>query len=108
MNKIQIAVEKLPENTPTEVDVEKFYGALHHNGREVGFVTREKFDHDEFSLRATNAFTNGNGWDYYDNKSLSDLINDLIGNKWSVYEFDSFVELMTWVLKNDSKSQHLE
>lgn len=105
MKKIKNAVNILPDDSPSVVSNYKFYGALDTFGEQIGFITREKFGCKNFVFRSPRVFTNGNGWTYFDESdNLADAINKIVANGWDVYEFDTFAELMTWVLKNDPNS----
>lgn len=82
----------------------KYYGVTFglDNRAERGFITRTQWHHmsGEYCVRTSDDFTNGNGWTQCNNVSLTGCINTVLvsyGNS-KVYEFDSFKELMVWIL----------
>jgi hypothetical protein len=81
-----------------EVQNEKFYGVLPGGDSSMrGFITRERFDEGNYTIRAINCLTNGNGWQSWSRTSLRTMIEALLAANKSVYEFDTFQELMEWV-----------
>lgn len=107
MNKITKAVNELPPQYPvTKVSVDKFYGATKYD--QFGFITRENYNRGNYGLRCTNLLTNGNGWDYHNSPELSKTINLAISSGWTVYEFNTFHELMSWILNNEKNSETVD
>ena len=79
-----------------DVDNEKYYGIL--NYKEKGFITRRRYDDDKYIILSVDFLTNGNGWDYYTNDSISKVIGDFIWDgRGKVYEFDTSKELFQWL-----------
>jgi hypothetical protein len=79
------------------VSVDKFYGTKIDSF--VGFITRYKYQEREYTIRVASSFTKGNGYDQFDHKNLDQTIANIIIQGHPVYEFDTFCELMEWVIK---------
>lgn len=82
------------------VDINKFYGVKH--GYHRGFLTRTDFDKGCFTTLLPGLLTNGNAFNCPLYSNLTDSINSLLDNGFEVFEFDTFKELMVWVI-NDTK-----
>ena len=73
----------------------KYYGAQKDDCK--GLVVRKNYNHDDFTILATDEITNGNGWGDYDCHHLTDFLDNLIEDDFTVYEFSTFKELFAWL-----------
>jgi len=78
----------------------KFYGAVMGDDGERGFITRDSYwPEGNYTVRSVDAFTKGNGWTHCDAKTLHGCIEKILAEpKGEVYQFDTFKELMEWVV----------
>jgi hypothetical protein len=89
--------------TLTETDAtHKFYGGSFVVNRGAilrGFIRKERYYNNKWTIGSKVAFTRANTFDSFDanKKTLHEYIKFLIEKKWLIYEFDTLIELMTWV-----------
>lgn len=79
----------------------KYYGVLSPAG-EKSFITQEQYEFGHFIVRSPSGITHGNGYKMFTCKELGDLASMLIYNNFSVFEFDTWQELLQWCLNNIS------
>ncbi len=91
------AIEQYSDPTPTQlVSKSKYYGVDFGGVR--GFVARTEYGRGPHVILSMNAITKGNGWPEFTTNSLADTINKVRSkNNHEVFEFDSAVELLTWL-----------
>lgn len=91
-----------PEQVVVEyVNEEKYYGIIARNGKEKGFIARERFDCGNFMPRCLDSMTNGNQWEGYYTCTLVGTIRKLIVGGYRVVEFNTAEELFKWIITKD-------
>ena len=82
----------------TKINPTKYFGVKHPIAGSRGFIMRRGYgEGKDFTLVISYEMTLGNGWIDHDDTDLVKMIRTLINDAWRVYEFDTFIELMTWV-----------
>ncbi len=106
MKKIRKAVPATTENV-TVVNNNRYYGfSLSKSGNMRGYITREVYGKGKYVCRCLSCLTQGNGWETWDDDTLHGVINRLIAfatNEYTVYEFDTYRDLMKWLLEEKAK-----
>jgi hypothetical protein len=98
----------LPRNivNPMDASNSRFYGVQMWSDSDKkksagrGMITRAKYN-GPLIIRCVGNFTAGNGWDYLnkqENISLTDFLDELSVNHNDVYEFETFREMIEWIL----------
>jgi hypothetical protein len=83
----------------SDIGPDKFYGTLMKEETEKGFITKTEYSsRSVFTIRCGDAFTRGNGWDCCDSKTLEGCVNKILESGNKVFQFDTFNELMEWVI----------
>lgn len=96
MKMIVHAVES--PNVAQVVSSDKYYGVVSPiSTKRKGFICRERYGSGRYNTICSNALTNHNYWDGYENESLAGLINQLKAGNFTVYEFDTPQELFAWL-----------
>lgn len=94
----EISVTAVDQVNPADkcvVSPEMYYG-IRSPFQRKGFIVREQFQAGYFKTQCPGLLTNGNDWTHR-NESLADLLNDLRGSKFAVFEFDTYQELFKWL-----------
>lgn len=86
--------------TPDKTSNEKYYGVRFAN-KLRGFISRDFYNHGDYTVKSLLGATNGNGWGHYSSHKLDELIYKLLDCLYCVYEFDDHKELGKWLLEDE-------
>lgn len=86
---------------PHIVSSDKYYGIVPHFTSRKGFICRERYNSGKYNTISSNALTNHNWWNGFENESLAGLINELRNAGFTVYEFDTPEEMFAWLAQKD-------
>lgn len=81
----------------SDLNSRKYYGVDINGFR--GFISRERFEEGDYRLLCPDSLTEGNGWVMMERDTLEKTVDAVIADGQSVYQFDTFNELMEWVCK---------
>ena len=78
---------------------EFYYGIQGIVSGDRGFITRTRYHTGSYQVLRALALTEGNCWNIGDlsNMDLRPLIERLLNNDLTVYQFDTFKELTDWI-----------
>jgi len=92
-----VITETNPEVNVQRCDADKYYG-LSKAGSPRGFITRDDYDRGNFRAKVVRSLTRGNDWTFIQGPDLpAVLANAIAKSKFTVFEFDTHKELMTWL-----------
>jgi hypothetical protein len=74
-----------------------FYGVT--SGGAKNIITRQGYLEGDYSVRTIDTLTSGAGWRCHNSDTLEGLIRNLLNNGFQVFEFDTYKELVLWLLE---------
>ena len=75
----------------------RYYGVLIDNSQK-GFITREQYRSGQYTLRAVDRLTSGNGWFKCEDDDLISLLKEILDNEnRHVFVFNTHQELFKWL-----------
>ncbi len=82
----------------------RYYGWTNDDDS-IGFIGRREFHSGYFTMFCFAAATKGNTVSSYDSNNLQDLISKVLSRGlFKIYEFDTYKELLQWVLDSELKN----
>jgi len=95
----QVIITSVPSNTVSldRIDDEKFFGYESVN-KERGIICQNDYEQGRFGIRSRKEFTNGNKFLIGQSDTLAGCIKDAVERGGKVYMFDTFKELMQFMI----------
>jgi hypothetical protein len=92
---IEVIIDSPTVVHASNVDSNLYYGILRKQDKSKGFITSTSF-REVYSPRCFDRLTVGNGFTSFESKSLKEVVKSLLNHGFSVYQFNTYKELLKW------------